>query len=241
MTAVDVRLREFFTRMVRIRRCEEALLKSYHPADLMRCPTHFCIGQEAGPAALSPLLRPRDLVFCHHRNHGYYLAKGGSMRRLFAEMHGKEAGSNRGLAGSQDISESAVGFYSGAIVAGAAAIATGAAFAARRRGGDDLVVTVFGDGAMDQGVMWESFNIAALKGLPILFVCDNNLYSTYSPIAARHAVPDFTTKVAAFGVETPASIPAKRRSPPRRFSRRAESSLRCACFSSRATSSTWTA
>ncbi len=188
------------TSMLRIRRCEEALIKAYHPDDLMRCPTHFCVGQEAIPAVLSLSLRPEDLLFCHHRNHGYFLAKGGTMRRLFAELHGKETGSNKGLAGSQDISESPIGFYSGAIVSGAAAIATGAAFAAKFTGGAEIVIAVFGDGAMDQGIMWECFNIAALKRLPILFLCENNMYSTYSPVQARHAVSDFVAKVAAFGV-----------------------------------------
>lgn len=196
----DTTTRALFRAMLRIRRCEEELLKAYHPADLMRCPMHFCIGQEAAPGALSLLLEPTDLVFSHHRNHGYFLAKGGTMRRLFAEMHGKDTGSNRGLAGSQDISESEIGFYSGAIVSGAVAIAVGAALAKERRRDPGIVVTAFGDGAMDQGVMWECFNLAALKRLPVLFLCENNNFSTYSPVTARHAVPDFVRKVEAFGV-----------------------------------------
>lgn len=191
-----------FKRMLRIRRCEEALITAYHPADLMRCPTHFCVGQESIPAVLSLSLQPQDLLFCHHRNHGYFLAKGGTMRRLFAELHGKATGSNKGLAGSQDISEGSLGFYSGAIVSGTASIATGAAFATKFTRGEEIVVAVFGDGAMDQGVMWECFNMAALKQLPILFLCENNMYSTYSPVPARHAVPDFVTKVASFGISS---------------------------------------
>lgn len=186
-------------------------MQAYHPADLMRCPTHFCIGQEAAPAALAQCLRPDDVLFSHHRNHGYFLAKGGRMRRLFAELHGRDTGSNRGLAGSQDISENQLKFYSGAIVSGTAAIATGAAFAATLRGSHEVVITVFGDGAMDQGIMWESFNMAALKQLPIVYLCENNRYSTYSPVSARHANPDFVSRVASFGLSAHA-LPA---SPPR--------------------------
>ncbi len=195
-------LRALFKAMLRIRRCEEALIEAYHPADLMRCPMHFCIGQEAAPAALSLVMEEQDLLLCHHRNHGYFLAKGGTMRRLFAEIHGKDTGSNRGLAGSQDISESQIGFYSGAIVSGATVIATGAAFATKLKGTNEIVIAVFGDGAMDQGVMWECFNIAALKRLPILYLCENNGYSTYSPISARHQVLDFVRKVESFGISS---------------------------------------
>src|SRR3979490_1170769 len=109
--------------MLRLRMCEEALAREYHPADEMRCPVHFCVGQEAVPGALSVLLRPEDYLYCHHRSHGYYLAKGAPMDALFAELYGKSTGANAGLAGSQDISFHAKRFYSGAILAGATAIA----------------------------------------------------------------------------------------------------------------------
>ena len=105
--------------MVRLWRCEEALMEEYHPADEMRCPVHFCVGQEAVPAALSLLLREDDYLFSHHRSHGYYLAKSAPMDALFAELYGRKTGANGGVAGSQDISMSSVNFYSGAILAGA--------------------------------------------------------------------------------------------------------------------------
>src|SRR5262245_59975222 len=107
--------------MLRLRRCEEALLREYHPADDMRCPIHFCIGQEAVSASLSALLRPDDYVFSHHRSHGYYLGKNASMRALFAELYGKATGASGGKAGSQDISHPESRFYSGAILCGAVA------------------------------------------------------------------------------------------------------------------------
>src|SRR5213593_457989 len=105
--------------MLRLRRMEEALIREYHPADEMRCPVHFCIGQEAIPAALSMLVRREDYLFSHHRSHGYYFAKGCPLAELFAELYGKATGAAGGVAGSQDISHPSTRFYSGAIVAGA--------------------------------------------------------------------------------------------------------------------------
>src|SRR5258708_25131322 len=84
--------------MLRLRQCEEALAREYHPADQMRCPVHFCVGQEAVPAALSLLLRDDDYLYSHHRSHGYYLAKHAPMPALFAELYGKQTGANAGLA-----------------------------------------------------------------------------------------------------------------------------------------------
>src|SRR2546428_12118703 len=112
--------------MLRLRRCEEALAREYHPADEMRCPVHFCIGQEAVPAALSALLRKDDYLFCHHRSHGYYLSKGAPMDALFAELYGKQTGANGGLAGSQDKSFPSRKFFSGAILPGGTPISLGA-------------------------------------------------------------------------------------------------------------------
>ena len=120
-----------YRQMLRLRRTEEALLAEYHPAEEMRCPIHFCIGQEAIPASLSALVKPDDYMFSHHRSHGYYFAKGAPLRELFAEIYGRETGADGGRAGSQDISHSGSHFYSGAILAGAVSIAVGAAFGFR--------------------------------------------------------------------------------------------------------------
>src|SRR5580692_8735878 len=83
-----------YRQMLRLRRTEEALLAEYHPAEEMRCPIHFCIGQEAIPAALSALVQPKDYMFSHHRSHGYYFAKGSPLRELFAEIYGRETGAD---------------------------------------------------------------------------------------------------------------------------------------------------
>lgn len=188
--------------MVRLRLCEEALAAEYHPADEMRCPVHFCVGQEAVPAALSLLLSPEDYLFSHHRSHGYYLAKHAPMEALFAELYGKSTGANGGLAGSQDISYPACNFYSGAILSGAVAIATGAALGLRLQRSARVVVAGFGESAADEGIFWETINYAAVARLPVVFVCENNNYSVFSPQVKRHALENLSARVEAFGVRS---------------------------------------
>lgn len=188
--------------MLRLRRCEEALAEEYHPADEMRCPVHFCIGQEAAPAALSLLLKREDYLFSHHRSHGYYLAKGAPMPAMFAELYGKETGANGGRAGSQDISYPSVNFHSGAILAGATAIAVGAASAVQSRGESRVAVAGFGESATDEGIFWEAVSYAALRKLPIIFVCENNNYSVFSPQLKRQAADNISERVATFGLKS---------------------------------------
>jgi pyruvate dehydrogenase E1 component alpha subunit len=191
-----------FRQMLRLRRTEEALLNEYHPADEMRCPIHFCIGQEAVPAALSLLVRPDDYLFSHHRSHGYYFAKNAPLRELFAEIYGKESGANGGRAGSQDISHPASRFYSGAILAGAISIAVGAAYGTRLQKRSSLSISGFGEGATDEGAFWEAMNHAGRQRLPVLFVCENNRYATYSDQLKRQASDNICERVATFGVRT---------------------------------------
>jgi pyruvate dehydrogenase E1 component alpha subunit len=186
--------------MLRLRLCEEALAREYHPADEMRCPVHFCVGQEAVPAALSLLLRDDDYLYCHHRSHGYYLAKNAPMNALFAELYGKATGANAGLAGSQDISYAKRRFFSGAILAGATAIAAGTALALQQQGGDLVAVAGFGESATDEGIFWESVNYAALAKLPMIFVCENNNYSVFSPQLKRSPLDNISERVKKFGL-----------------------------------------
>ena len=195
-------VKNLYAFMLRLRRFEEAIIKEYHPADEMRCPVHFCVGQEAVPAALSLVVEENDFVFCHHRNHGYYLAKGAPMKALIAEMYGKETGADGGLAGSQEISYPEVNFFSGAILAGGIAIAVGAAKAFQLLGKSQVAVACFGDGAVDQGIFWEALNFATLYKLPVVFICENNRYSTFSPQLKRQVNDNITERAASFGVES---------------------------------------
>ena len=191
-----------YRQMLRLRRMEEALIAEYHPADEMRCPVHFCIGQEAVPAALSMLLEADDYLFSHHRSHGYYFAKGAPIRELFAEIYGKSTGANGGKAGSQDISHGASRFFSGAILAGAVSIAAGAAFALQLRRSTNIAVSGFGEGATDEGAFWEVANYAGFKRLPLLLVCENNRYATYSDQLKRQASDNICARVRPFGVRS---------------------------------------
>lgn len=189
-----------YRQMLRLRSTEKALIDEYHPADEMRCPIHFCIGQEAVPAALSLLAGRQDLLFSHHRSHGYYFAKGAPMRELFAEIYGKETGANGGRAGSQDISHTDSGFYSGAILAGAVGIAVGAAFGFKYRKSKQISISGFGEGATDEGAFWEAMNYAGKQQLPILFVIENNRYATFSDQLKRQAADNICERVRTFGV-----------------------------------------
>jgi TPP-dependent pyruvate/acetoin dehydrogenase alpha subunit len=190
--------------MLRLRHCEEALAREYHPADEMRCPVHFCVGQEAVPAVLSLLLREDDYLYSHHRSHGYYLAKHAPMQALFAELYGKRSGANAGLAGSQDISFPSRRFFSGAILAGATAISSGSALAIQLQRTDQVVVAGFGESATDEGIFWESVNYAALAKLPLVLVCENNNYSVFSPQLKRQPLDNISERVRTFGMASAA-------------------------------------
>jgi pyruvate dehydrogenase E1 component alpha subunit len=186
--------------MLRLRAVEERIIAEYHPADEMRCPVHFCLGQEAASAALNQLLRPDDYLLSHHRSHGYYLAKNAPLEALLAELYGKETGASGGKAGSQDISKHSHRFYAGAILAGAIGIAAGVGLGIQLQGGDNIAVCGFGEGATDEGIFWESINFAALRKLPVVFVCENNCYATFSPQSKRQLSDNLEQRVAAFGV-----------------------------------------
>lgn len=190
--------------MLRLRKIEVALIDEYHPADEIRCPVHFCVGQEAVSASLSTLFRPDDYMFSHHRSHGYYFAKGAPTRALFAELYGKETGADGGKAGSQDISYADSRFFSGAILAGAVTIGVGTAFAESLRGSKNIVVTGFGEACTEEGVFYEGVNFAVVHKLPIVLMCENNRYSTFSPQLHRQAADNIHERVAAFGMRSKA-------------------------------------
>jgi|GEM_PF-206104 len=185
-----------------IRRTEEVLMEEYASKQEMRCPMHFCVGQEAGPAALSMLLRPEDYLVSHYRSHGYYLAKAAPLASMIAEFYGKASGSNGGLGGSMELAHHDLHFYSGAIVGGPLGIAMGIAFALRYRSANAMAFAVFGDGALDEGVSYEALNLAALHGVPLLAICENNLYAAHTSIAKRTLSRSITERVRPFGVRT---------------------------------------
>ena len=171
--------------MLRIRRVEEEIVRRYGEGE-MRCPTHFCIGQEAVPVGMSAHLRSDDYAFSGHRSHGHYLAKGGDLFAMISELYGRETGCAKGRGGSQHLIDLDAGFVASApILAGTLPIAVGAAFGSKRLGRDNLSIVYFGDGATEEGSFHEALNYASVHRLPVLFVCENNLYSVHSDLAVR--------------------------------------------------------
>jgi TPP-dependent pyruvate/acetoin dehydrogenase alpha subunit len=168
--------------MLRIRLCEERFVEPILKGEI-KCPVHLCSGEEAIAAGVCKALEKTDYVFGNHRSHGHYLAKGGSLKGMVAEVFCRETGCSRGRGGSMHLIDPAVGMLGSApIVAGTISLALGAALASSIRGDRRVTVSFFGDGATGEGVLCESLNFAALKKLPIIFVCENNLYSTHLPI-----------------------------------------------------------
>ncbi|MGH7955605.1 MAG: thiamine pyrophosphate-dependent dehydrogenase E1 component subunit alpha, partial [Opitutaceae bacterium] len=150
------------------------------------CPVHLSIGQEAAAAGACAALRPDDQVMSGHRSHAHYLGKGGDLAAMIAEIHGKETGCCRGRGGSMHLVDRSVGFVGAVPIVGSTIpIATGLAFADRQLGRDRVTVAFLGEAATEEGVFHESVNFAALHRLPIVFVCENNLYSVYSPMHVR--------------------------------------------------------
>lgn len=171
--------------MLRVRRVEETIARLY-PEQEIRCPTHLCIGQEAVPVGVSAHLKKADYVFSGHRSHGHYLAKGGDLKAMMAELFGRETGCALGRGGSQHLIDLDAGFVASApILAGTVPIGVGAAWGARRRGEDRVSVIYIGDGATEEGAYHESLNFAAVHNLPVVFVCENNLYSVHSAMDVR--------------------------------------------------------
>ncbi|MCG3149448.1 MAG: Acetoin:2,6-dichlorophenolindophenol oxidoreductase subunit alpha [Verrucomicrobiae bacterium] len=190
--------RALYTKLVLIREVEELIAHAYAEQQ-MRCPTHLCVGQEAVPAAVGTALRPDDYIFGTYRGHGIYLAKGGSLRAMLAELYGKAAGVTRGKSGSMQLIAPEVGFLcASALVGGTIPIAVGGGLAAKMRGEDRVSVAVFGDAATEEGVFHEAMNFASLKKLPVVFVCENNFFAVYTHISARQCADNIYQRAAAY-------------------------------------------
>lgn len=171
--------------MIRIRCVEEVLADLYRDEQEMRTPTHFSIGQEAAAVGVMRALQPGDAVYSGHRCHAQYLAKGGDLLGMVAELYGKERGCSRGRGGSVHLNDFGTGFAAAAILGEMIAVGVGAAWAFSMGATSRIAVAFFGDGATEEGVFHESMNFAMVRRVPCLFVCENNLYSLDSPIHAR--------------------------------------------------------
>ncbi|MGE4218284.1 MAG: thiamine pyrophosphate-dependent dehydrogenase E1 component subunit alpha [Alphaproteobacteria bacterium] len=195
---------QFFKAIYRIRRTEEEIIRLY-PTDKIKSPVHLSIGQEFVSVGVCEALRPDDIVFATYRSHAAYLAKGGDINGMWAELYGKRDGCARGKAGSMHLVNIPVGMMgASAIVGTTVPQSIGYAWALKQQGGGRIVVSFFGEGALDEGAMHESFNFAALKKLPILFVCENNQYAIYSHITERMPEANICERLSAY------RIPARR-------------------------------
>lgn len=174
--------------MMKIRIVEERIAELYSQQE-MRCPVHLSIGQEAVSAGACLALEARDYVLSSHRCHGHYLAKGGDLNAMMAELYGKATGCSKGRGGSMHLVDLNAGFLGATPIVGSTIpIAVGTALGARMRGEDRVTMVFFGDGATEAGVFHESLNFAALKRLSIVFVCENNFFSVCSPMEVRQPV-----------------------------------------------------
>jgi len=188
--------------MYLIRRIEEEIIRLY-PTDKIKSPVHLSIGQEAVSAAICDHLDRSDIAFGTYRGHALYLAKGGDVPRMMAELYGKVDGCARGKAGSMHLVDPSVGMMgTSAVVATGVSNAVGAALALKMQKSKAIVACFFGEGAADEGAFHESVNFASLKKLPILFVCENNFYAIYSHVRDRLAGPGLGARLRAYGIES---------------------------------------
>jgi len=188
-----------YEQMVKIREFEEKVNELYTKA-LMPGLAHLYIGQEAVAVGVCEALRRDDYITSTHRGHGHCLAKGASVDRMFAELLGKDAGYCHGKGGSMHIADQDTGnLGANAIVGGSVGIATGAAFSAKRSGSNRVAVCFFGEGALGQGLLYEEMNLAQLWKLPVIYVCENNLYNEYTHYTETTA-GDLAARAQAFGI-----------------------------------------
>lgn len=174
-----------FREMLRIRLIEEAIANRYSEQK-MRCPVHLSIGQEAVAVGVCQAASPSDYLISNHRAHAHYLAKGGDLKKMIAEIYGKVTGCSSGKGGSMHLIDQKVNIVGTTpIVGGSLPVGVGVAFASLLKKEHRATIIFFGEAATEEGVWAESINFAALRKLPILFVCENNLYSVYSPLSVR--------------------------------------------------------
>jgi len=188
--------------MLRIRMIEEGIADRYADQE-MRCPVHLSIGQEASAVGVCHALMHTDRVFSTHRCHAHYLAMDGNLNAMLAEIYGKAAGCIGGRGGSMHLSDPAKGLIASVpIVASSIPLAVGTALSDQIDGNKNISVTFFGDASVEEGVFHESANFASLRKLPVLFVCENNLYSVYTPLKDRQPSRPLTELARAHGMNS---------------------------------------
>jgi pyruvate dehydrogenase E1 component alpha subunit len=187
-------------KMLEIRAAEERI-QGLFLENLVRGTTHLCIGQEACSVGVAAVLQPGDTMTCTYRGHGHALALGMTLKALMAEMMGKASGACKGKGGSMHMTDASIGLLgANAIVGAQLPIAVGAALTSRLKKTGNIAVTFFGEGASNIGAFHESLNLAAIWKLPVLFICENNLYGEYSVWSKTTPVKDIAVRAASYGI-----------------------------------------
>jgi TPP-dependent pyruvate/acetoin dehydrogenase alpha subunit len=190
---------QLYRTMLLIRQTEERLADALLAGEI-RCPVHLYTGQEAVAAGVCAHLNEGDYVFGTHRSHGHYLAKGGGLNAMIAEIYGRTTGCARGRGGSMHVIDPDLHIYATPIVASTISNAVGAALVVARKKNGNVAVSFFGDGAAEEGRFYESLNLASLYQLPVLFVCENNIYASHVRQEARQRNPDIHKHAEAFAM-----------------------------------------
>ena len=192
-----------FYKMLRIRLIEEGIADLYSEQE-MRCPVHLCTGQEAIPVGVCAVLQKNDIVMGNHRSHGHYLAKGGNLKAMMAEIYGKATGCSKGMGGSMHLIDLSVNFLGTTpIVASSIPVAVGTAFSTLIKNENRATVVFLGRAATEEGVFAESLNFASLKKLPVIFISEDNFFSVYSSLSERQPKDRDNTAIAkAYGISS---------------------------------------
>ena len=203
MTTTTNTLLKYYTLAQKIRIVEERIASEYSKGE-MRCPVHLSIGQEVVSAAVGMAQETSDTVVSSHRAHAHYLAKGGDLYRMIAEIFGRVTGCCKGRGGSMHLIDLSVGFLgSSAIVGNSIPVGVGAGFTHKLDRSGQLAFTFFGDGATEEGAFYESVNFAVVNKIPVVFLCENNLYSVYTDLSSRQPVSrKIHEMVSAMGLES---------------------------------------
>ena len=196
-------LEKIYLQMNFIRNTELMIAKEYKNQE-MRCPTHLSVGQEIVPAIYSLLVKKNDFAVSTHRGHAHYLAKKGNINKMIAEIYGKSSGCAKGKGGSMHLIDLNVNFMgTSAIVGNSIPLGVGLGLSLKLKKKKNISTIFFGEGATEEGVFYESLNFAALKNLPVLFICENNFYSVYSPLSVRQSQLRSNIKIAnSLGIES---------------------------------------
>ncbi len=192
---------ELYRKLYLARQAEESI-RAHYAENEMKTPMHMSMGEEAIAVGVVSVLGPDDQIFATYRSHAIYLARTEDSDDFFAEMYGKETARLKGKGGSMHMCDPERGFMgTSAIVASAIPVAVGAAFASRKQGNDTITVAFFGDGACDEGVFWESLNLACLMKLPVLFVCEDNGLAVHTPQSLRQGYRSIAAIVSKFNCQ----------------------------------------